>query len=120
MLGRVVGLEKEGFPWAVGVVEELGGGRPRGLEIPSFIERCMMTCLDNIQCGVQVLDILVCRGIPKKDAGVVMAVELAALVTWYFYTHMGSKCLEVGHVQLFPVPSFIWCHQCGGVYKPVV
>ena len=95
----------------------MGSGGPRGLKKPCFVKCSMVACFENVYCGIEVLDVLVCCCIPKKDASIVVVVQFAASQTWRLDAHPRTKGLEVGYVRLLSVPYFVGCYLSGGVDK---
>ncbi len=101
-------LRKTGFSLEAKVIQELRHWQAGWLEIPCLIKNCMMAQFDDAQRGVKVHDILVCCGVPQKNAGEVMSIQLTAAGAGALDAYPRAKHFEVCDIGLANVPTFEW------------
>jgi hypothetical protein len=76
------------------VVEELCSRWLGRLEVPSFVELCMMACLYNAGIEVQIKDVLVRGGVTEEDTREVMSIQFSTAIARLFYAYPSAEQFE--------------------------
>ncbi len=100
--------DKVGLGLEAQVIQELRCRWPGGLEVPYLVKDRVMTRFDNTQCYIEVDNIAVGGGVPKKNASKVMAVELALLRTSPLDADSRAKCFEICNIWFAGIPTLEW------------
>jgi hypothetical protein len=96
------------------VKQHLGEWGAFRLKIPGLVEDCMVRCFgfDDSRVYIDVADVLVSCGVPKKNVRECVTIQLGSALAWSFNTNGRSKNTQQPQVWLEPMPSFEWGHHC--------
>ena len=110
----------EGFGLKTKIVKKLRCWGTLWLEVPRFVEGCVVACLDHTIGRIEILGVLVCGSVTKEGTRVVVLIKLASAVARLSNANPRSKGLKVGDDWLSSIPSFVWGHLECGVDQAVV
>jgi predicted permease len=90
------------------------------LEIPGFVECCVVGGLDHAGVEIDVLDVLVCSRVSEEDAAEVIVVQFSPSFPGAFNTYSRAKHFEARQVRFVAVISFEGSAPSFGVDESVV
>jgi hypothetical protein len=96
----------------------LSGWGTRILEVPGLIELSVMASLDNTTVEIQINDILISSGVPKKQTFKVMVIKLATTFPGLLDANSGAKKFEMADIRFNAIQTFEG--GCGSMNHAVV
>ncbi len=87
---------------------------------PSLVKLSVMAALHQTCVNVKINNVLVSRGISKKNATEVMSVEFAAMISSPFDANPGAKQFEKCEVRFDAIILLKRCFLCVRVDQPIV